>query len=174
MLVGLAEDGLDCAAAVFGVGGEFVVGYAVDAVGYHLAAAGLGFDLEGDLHVAEADQGDFFVDGHDDGAAAVIAVDTVPASGGKWGMYVCDALGRGPGRDMPGLGGRLLALGGTRGGAFGVSRLFRWMMTKDRALLKRWLDEQASRDDLAFVWVAHGDPLVMDVSDTLRRAAAAL
>ena len=98
----------------------------------------------------------------------------VPVGGGRWGMYVCDSLSQGPGRDMEGLGGWVFSLFGTSRGSFGVSRLFRWMMMKERAPLKRWLEEQASRDDLAFVWVAHGDPLVADVSGTLRRAAAAL
>jgi hypothetical protein len=94
--------------------------------------------------------------------------------GGRWGMYVCDSLSQSPGRDMQGIGGWAFSLFGTSAGHFGVSRLFRWMMMNEKAPLKRWLDDQASRDDLAFVWVAHGDPLVTDVSGTLGHAAAAL
>lgn len=93
-------------------------------------------------------------------------------AGGRWGLIVTDALSHGATQAPPTFVGRMMSLTGTPGGGFGVSRIFRWMMVRDRAAFRRWIAAQADRDDLAFVWMAHGDPVTDDVKAELGRAMA--
>jgi hypothetical protein len=94
--------------------------------------------------------------------------------GDRWGLMVTDALYHGKGSAPESFGGRMMSVTGTPGGGLGVSRLFRWMMTRDRSALRAWLAAQAERDDLAFVWMAHGDPVTSETKAELRRAVATL
>jgi len=94
----------------------------------------------------------------------------------RWGLMVTDSLGHeGPNHYAPAtLFGNMMKLTGPPGGGFGVTRIFRWMMVNDRAALRSWIARQAERDDLAFVWMAHGDPVTSDVNAKLRRAVTTL
>ncbi len=95
---------------------------------------------------------------------------------GRWGLMVTDSLGHeGPSNYVPDtFTGKMMKLTGPPGGGFGVTRIFRWMMVKDRAALRSWIAAQADRDDLAFVWMAHGEPVTSDVKAKLRRAVTTL
>jgi hypothetical protein len=95
----------------------------------------------------------------------------VPA-GGRWGLLVTDTLSHGATQVPPTWFGRMMSVTTTPGGGFGVSRIFRWMMVRDRAAFRKWIAAQADRDDLAFVWMAHGDPVTNDVKAELGRAVA--
>lgn len=74
---------------------------------------------------------------------------------------------------QPGFGGLILRLMGSSG-AFGMTRIGRWMMLQDKAALRRWMLDLAARDDIRTVLVAHGDPLTGDCGSALRQAAERL
>jgi hypothetical protein len=91
---------------------------------------------------------------------------------GRWGLLVTDSLAHGR-NQVPGtFAGRMMSVTGPPAGGLGVSRIFRFLMVRDRAALRGWISAQAERDDLGFVWMAHGDPVTGDVKAELRRAAA--
>lgn len=75
----------------------------------------------------------------------------------------------------PGFGGFVLRLVGSTG-FFGMSRIGRFALLKDKKAWKAWLEAQAARDDIAVVTVAHGEPIVgvAAVKEKLAAAAARL
>jgi len=93
---------------------------------------------------------------------------------GRWGLMITDSLSHGKNQMPDTLSGKLTRITGVPGGGFGVSRIFRFSMVKDRSAFRKWIAAQADRDDLAFVWVAHGDPVLSDVKAELRRAVTTL
>lgn len=86
-------------------------------------------------------------------------------------LVVCDALFNVP--HLPGLGGAVLRLVGSSG-AFGMTRIGRFMMLKDAGAYRGWLEEMAAHPDLAMITVAHGDALLADAARKLKEAAARL
>jgi hypothetical protein len=74
---------------------------------------------------------------------------------------------------LPGFGGWLLKVLGSTG-YFGITRIGRVAVLKDKAAFKQWLMALAERTDIGIVTVSHGDPVVGDVGPRLREAAARL
>jgi hypothetical protein len=85
-------------------------------------------------------------------------------------LVFCDALFNLQHR--PGCSGLSLKLMGSSG-FFGTTRIGRFMTT-DRAGWKGWLLQQAERDDLKVLSVAHGDAITTDCAARLREAAERL
>jgi hypothetical protein len=73
-------------------------------------------------------------------------------------------------RHLPGVSGWLVRLIGSSG-FFGVTRLGRALMLQDRRALAAWLREQAAREDLRVISVAHGERIEGDCGQRLRDAA---
>lgn len=75
--------------------------------------------------------------------------------------------------NMPKVGGLMgFALAPT--GRFAVPRIFRWLVTKDKAALAANLEKLAATAGLARVIVSHGDALTDKPADALRAAAREL
>ena len=86
-------------------------------------------------------------------------------------LCVCESLGNvAPSGWMK----PLFRLLGPPGGGFGVARAVRLREIRDRTALGAWLTTQAERGDVRLLLFGHGEALVSDVSNALRRAAAQL
>lgn len=83
-------------------------------------------------------------------------------------LIFCDLLMNLP--HLPGFRGYLLKLIGSTG-FFGMTRLGKLFLMKDKILLKNWLLELADRDDIHSVLVSHGEPVRVQVRARLRDAA---
>jgi hypothetical protein len=71
---------------------------------------------------------------------------------------------------QPGFVGWLFkTLGST--GFFGMTGIARMFILQDRAAFKRWLAEQACRDDLRLIGVSHGDAVTADCQAKLQAAS---
>ncbi len=93
----------------------------------------------------------------------------LPIDGGV-ALVFCDSLfnlGH-----QPGIGGWSLRLLGSSG-FFGVTRIGRWL-SPDLAAWKTWLLEQAERNDVHVISVAHGSAITEDCAGRLRQAAERL
>ena len=86
-------------------------------------------------------------------------------------LIVCDLLFNLPvGRGIGGLIGRLMG----SAGFFGMTRIARMLMLKDRQVFKAWLEQLAKRNDIALISMAHGKPITENCSARLMEAAARL
>lgn len=94
----------------------------------------------------------------------------VDAGAGR-ALVVCDALFNV--RDQPGFGGFVLKLLGSSGG-FKMTRIARYMLLRDAAAYRRWLEGAADGPDLALLCLSHGDAVLADAALKLREAAASL
>jgi hypothetical protein len=86
-------------------------------------------------------------------------------------LLICDVLFNLP--HQPGIKGRLLRWMGSSG-FFGMTRLGRFMLLKDREAFRAWLQQQSERTDLHSVIPAHGDPVVLNLNERLKQAAQLL
>lgn len=89
--------------------------------------------------------------------------------GGQKALLFTDALMNM--RRLPGLSGLMMRLLGSTG-FFGMTRIGRWYLLKNRAEFKDWLVRQA--DGTSIVLVGHGDPVTENAPEKLREAAARL
>lgn len=95
----------------------------------------------------------------------------VPLSSGGRALLITDLLMNL--ENQSGVGGWFLrAIGST--GFFGMTAIGRLLFLKDRHSFKAWLTQQSARDDLRAIVVAHGEPILENVADALRDAAARL
>lgn len=74
---------------------------------------------------------------------------------------------------LPGCSGWFIRLVGSSG-FFGITRIGRMLCLTDKRAFAAWLREQAERDDLKVLSVAHGDLITEDCSARLRAAAERL
>lgn len=74
---------------------------------------------------------------------------------------------------LPGFGGFVMRLLGSTG-YFGMTRVGRMLMLRDKASFRRWLEAQAARPGLRLVAVAHGTAITEQPGAELRSAAARL
>ncbi|MDP2306224.1 MAG: hypothetical protein Q8P18_09385 [Pseudomonadota bacterium] len=86
-------------------------------------------------------------------------------------LVVCDALFNLP--HLPGFGGVVLRLAGSTG-AFGMTRVGRFVLLEDAKAYRGWLQEMAEHSELAMVAVAHGEAVLADAARKLKEAAARL
>ena len=93
----------------------------------------------------------------------------VPTDDGRHGLVFADALFNH--KHAAGFEGWILRNITGSTGAFGITRLGRWMMLRDRALFAGFLRELADAEGLAAISVAHGEALVDDPAGALRQAA---
>ena len=89
--------------------------------------------------------------------------------GGKKALLFTDALMNLP--NLKGFGGLLMRLLGSTG-FFGMTRIGRWYLLKDRTAFKDWLFRQA--DGTSVVLVGHGEAVTENAPEKLRQAAARL
>ena len=74
---------------------------------------------------------------------------------------------------LPGLDGLLLHLLGSTG-FFGITRIGRMMLLKDKVAFRDWLLRMAALPDLRVISVAHGLPITTQCAEKLRSAAGRL
>jgi hypothetical protein len=74
---------------------------------------------------------------------------------------------------LPGLDGTLFRLLGSSG-FFGMTRIGKWLLLKDKANFQRFLRQLAQIPNLKVLCVAHGDPIQTDADQALLAAAARL
>jgi hypothetical protein len=92
----------------------------------------------------------------------------VDIPGGK-ALVINDVLGGPtPGEKVP----FVLRLTGPPGGQFGVARIVRLVMVKNKIALRSWLHLMAENGDIKVVTVSHGPPVTGDCAQALRDAAA--
>jgi hypothetical protein len=84
-------------------------------------------------------------------------------------LCVCESLGN---VSPSGWMKAALRLLGPPGGGFGVARAVRLREISDRDALRAWLLTQAARSDVRLLLFGHGEALVSDIQNALRRAAA--
>ena len=96
-----------------------------------------------------------------------------PLEDGSKALVVTDALFNLGARPPSGFGGLLLKWMGSVG-PLGITRLGRWLLMKDRSLLRAHLEQLAEVSDLSVLCVAHGEAVRGDVASSLRQAAARL
>jgi hypothetical protein len=95
------------------------------------------------------------------------------ASGGRV-LVINDALGGPHAEDESKLMGRLLMrFTGVSGENLGIARIYKTMMLKDTAPLKRLAGELANIQDLRLITVSHGECITRDCAAALRAVAAA-
>ncbi len=74
---------------------------------------------------------------------------------------------------QPGFSGRLTQVIGSSG-FFGITRIGRWLMLKDRTAFRDWLLEMAAAPEPRVICVAHGEAITSDCGGRLKAAAARL
>jgi hypothetical protein len=97
------------------------------------------------------------------------AILELPVEGGV-ALCTCELLGNlsPPPTGLVGLAAKVF---GPPGGGFGVNRAVRWREVASRASVREWLDSLAARRDIRMITMAHGAPVLGDVSAALARAA---
>lgn len=95
----------------------------------------------------------------------------LPAGPGQHALVMTDLMMNLPG--LPGLEGLMLQLFGP-GRVFGVTRIAKLMLVKDKAKFRAWLEAQAARPGLTGVIVAHGEPVTKDAAAAVKEAALRL
>lgn len=97
----------------------------------------------------------------------------LPLEGGAKALVVTDALfNLGP-RPPRGFGGFMLKVMGSVG-PLGISRLGRFLLLKERARFKAYLERLAEIPELTVLSVAHGEAVIGDVATALKGAAQRL
>lgn len=95
----------------------------------------------------------------------------IPLVDGGHALVLTDALFNLP--RLPGVGGAILGVMGSAG-FFGMTRIGRMMLLRDKIQFKAWLRNQAAFDDLRAILVAHGDWILDDCQRKLIAAAERL
>ncbi len=104
-----------------------------------------------------------------DGLAPAELVYRVPCDGERVALVFCDALFHHP--HVPGVTGWVLRHVTRSTGELGITRIGRWLMLRDKAQFRAFLERLADTPGLAAVLVAHGDAIVEGPADALRAAA---
>lgn len=93
----------------------------------------------------------------------------VPSADGRHGLVITDALFNHP--DVTGIQGFVFKYLTASTGHFGISRLGRWLLLRERDAFAGFLRELADEPGLAAISVAHGDAITLDPAGALRGAA---
>lgn len=95
----------------------------------------------------------------------------LPLEDGSKALLVTDALFN-LGRSQPkGFGGLLLKWMGSVG-PLGMTRIGRWLLLKDRAQWKTYLEQLASTPGLSVLCMSHGEAVLQDVRQALREVSS--